>query len=172
MSEERLTPEQVTGLVDAAQNGAAHVADLAILRLCIEVRKSWAERDSLRARVAALEQRVQELEGQRGERKGIPARCADCGIPAPEGAHVLCIVNGEDVAVVAQEGELLSQIRGRALEQTKNTGRPPEEWEIRSARGWLLSPQLRLAPEHYRGRHLRIDDDNRLFLLLRVGFGG
>jgi hypothetical protein len=98
--------------------------------------------------------------------------CPDCGIPAPEGPHVLLIVNGEDVAVVGEVGELLSQIRGRALEDTKNTGRAPEGWDIRSATGRYLDPGLRLTPEHYLGRHLTIDGDSRLFLTPRVGFGG
>jgi hypothetical protein len=133
--------------------------------LISDLRQARAERERWR-------EEAERLRGGREKPKpGLP-RCPDCGIPAPEGAHVLIIVNGEDVAVPVAAGESLSHARALALQQTKNTGRPPEEWEIRSATGRLLDPWARLGPEHYKGRHVWIDGDGRLFLTLRIGFGG
>jgi hypothetical protein len=154
------------GEVDSARAGAAREVN-GIAEVCDRLRTEKAE---LRAARDALRAEVERLRGDR-KKPGLP-RCADCGIPAPEGAHVLIIVNGEDVAVPVAVGESLSHARERALQQTKNTGRPPEEWEIRSATGRLLDPWARLGPEHYRGRHVWIDGDGRLFLTLRIGFGG
>jgi hypothetical protein len=161
-----VTEETLTGLLESAAGQGW------VLLEGEEMEALAASLRSARARVAALEGEVERLRGDRKKTKSGLPRCPDCGIPAPEGAHVLIIVNGEDVAAPVAVGESLSHARARALQQTKNTGRPPEEWEIRSAKGRLLEPWALLNPEHYKGRHVWIDGDGRLFLTLRIGFGG
>ena len=53
----------------------------------------------------------------------------------------------------------------RALKGSGNTGRPPEEWEVRNMDGVLLERSR--TPEE-----LCLNDGTRLFLSLRVGAGG
>jgi hypothetical protein len=75
------------------------------------------------------------------------------------------IINGEDVWVKTNFHAPLHAARAKALAESHNTGRPPEEWEIRSEAGVLLDPAT--TPEA-----LQLKDSTRLFLTLKVGAGG
>jgi hypothetical protein len=78
---------------------------------------------------------------------------------------ILFIVNGEDVIVHAELAEPLAAARNKALAETRNTGRPPDEWEVRDETGVLLDPSLPMTDFQFR-------PGVRLFLSLRVGAGG
>ena len=75
------------------------------------------------------------------------------------------IINGQDWPVEANAKAPLRSAVQRALAASQNTGRPPEEWEVRTAQGVLLetSPSL---------EDLGLVEGTRLFLGLRVGAGG
>jgi len=80
---------------------------------------------------------------------------------------VLFIVSGEDARVPFVTGDLLWELRDTVLKQTRNTGRPPEDWEVRLETGRELDPLAsvnELVPEGQRSI--------RLFLSLRCGVGG
>lgn len=84
---------------------------------------------------------------------------------AQDKVSITFIVNGEDVLVDANPASPLHALRNKALAMSKNTGRPPDEWEIRDQRGILLSPEQSVESFHF-------SDGVRLFLTLRVGAGG
>lgn len=78
----------------------------------------------------------------------------------------LCfIINGEDVLVHVGREESLAVGREKALAKSHNTGRPAPEWEIRDERGVLL-------PGEPKAETFDFKDGQRLFLTLKVGFGG
>lgn len=78
---------------------------------------------------------------------------------------IVFVVNGEDVTVTANSHEPLGAARNKALAVSKNTGRPPEEWEIRNAEGTPLDPGQKIMLFGFGPRV-------RLFLTLKVGAGG
>ena len=76
---------------------------------------------------------------------------------------VIFIINGEDQLTEVFANRPIGEAAARALMLSHNTGRPPEEWEIRSETGHLLDskeppPDLAHFP--------------RYFLTLRCGVGG
>jgi len=75
------------------------------------------------------------------------------------------IINGEDAWVKTNPHAPLRAARAKALEESGNTGRPPDEWEIRNEAGVLLDPDA--TPES-----LDLKQNTRLFLTLKVGAGG
>jgi hypothetical protein len=75
------------------------------------------------------------------------------------------VVNGQPTQVSAHEEEVLSKVVETALEQTGNSGQPPENWELRNASGVELDLQKRV--EHY-----HFEPDTHLFLNLKAGVGG
>ena len=86
-------------------------------------------------------------------------------MPGKEKLTIVFIVNGEDVPVEASVHAPLLAARNKALADSHNTGRPPEEWEIRDERGELLPPDRKVEAFNFADRV-------RLFLTLRVGAGG
>ncbi len=71
-------------------------------------------------------------------------------------------MNGEDVLITPGDSETLRDARDRALAESRNTGRPVAEWEVRGDSGALLdlaSPALAMA-------------DKRAFITLHVGHLG
>ena len=75
------------------------------------------------------------------------------------------IINGQDyLSRVDPRLPLLIAVQ-QVLKESGNTGRPPEEWEVRDSAGVLLETSL--TPEH-----LNLTDGARLFLSLKVGAGG
>jgi len=75
------------------------------------------------------------------------------------------IINGEDCKVVTDPTAPLKLAVAQALRESGNTGRPPEEWEVRDVHGVLLE-QPRTPKE------LQLHEGARLFLSLKVGAGG
>ena len=86
-------------------------------------------------------------------------------MPGKEKITIIFIVNGEDVPVDASVHAPLLAARNKALADSHNTGRPPEEWEVRDERGVLLPPEQKVETFNF-------PDRVRLFLTLRVGAGG
>jgi hypothetical protein len=78
---------------------------------------------------------------------------------------ILFIVNGEDVPVDAQLEATLATARDQALIVSRNTSRPPHEWEVRDQKG------VQLPVEHSVGS-FRFPPHVKLFLSLKVGAGG
>ena len=79
--------------------------------------------------------------------------------------HIAVIVNGQATVVDANVDAPLGTIIPRALEQTGNTGQPPENWELRDAQGTLLDTSKKIASFNF-------PPDVRLFLNLKAGVGG
>ena len=75
------------------------------------------------------------------------------------------IVNGQATVVEANLNAPLGTIIPRALEQTGNTGQPPENWELRDAQGTLLDTSQKIGSFHF-------PPDVQLFLNLKAGVGG
>lgn len=80
-------------------------------------------------------------------------------------AEILFIVNGEDVWVQIEKQATLAEARDKALVESRNSGRPLEDWEIREESGVLLQPARVIE-------YLNFVPGVRLFLTLRVGVGG
>jgi hypothetical protein len=83
----------------------------------------------------------------------------------PNSFSIVFIVNGQDVPLEVNPHEPLHAARNQALAKSHNTGRPPDEWEIRDERGNLLDPGARIESFNF-------GSGVRLFLTLRVGAGG
>jgi hypothetical protein len=75
------------------------------------------------------------------------------------------VVNGAPTVVEANLNAPLKSIIGKALEQTGNTGQPPDNWELRDAAGTVLDLDAKIGTFGF-------DSDTRLFLNLRAGVGG
>lgn len=78
---------------------------------------------------------------------------------------IIFIVNGQDVEIDANVHTPLSAARDQALSKSNNTGRPPEEWEVRTEAGVLLDASLKIESFGF-------TSGVRLFLTLKVGAGG
>lgn len=76
------------------------------------------------------------------------------------------IVNGEEVHVEAAPEDYLHVVVLHVLEKSKNTGRPPEEWELRKEDGTPI-PDLKLPVYKY-----NLVNFTKLYLSLKVGAGG
>lgn len=82
--------------------------------------------------------------------------------------HKIClvfIINGVDISIEVNLDAPLIEAVQRVLEESNNTGRPPEEWEVRNVDGVLL--EMNRTP-----KELILQEGARLFLSLRVGAGG
>ena len=75
------------------------------------------------------------------------------------------IINGEDVTVEVTENQKLHVGRDKALRDSGNTGRPVDEWEIRTEGGIVLSPDASVSGSG-------LVNGSRLLLSLRVAAGG
>jgi hypothetical protein len=78
---------------------------------------------------------------------------------------IIFIINGQDYPIEANVHAPLMEAVQRALAESNNTGRSPDEWEVRDASGVLL--ETNRTP-----KDLGLQDGVRLFLSLRVGAGG
>lgn len=85
-----------------------------------------------------------------------------------DGEHkvtLIFIINGENFSVQTNVNEPLKAAVQRALSESGNSGRPPDEWEVRDSSGVLLETGRKV-------KELGLKDGTRLFLSLRVGAGG
>ena len=80
-------------------------------------------------------------------------------------ATLVFIINGVDYPVHVNFEAPLAIAVERALVESHNTGRPPDEWEVRNAAGVLLEKDRTIED-------LGLKNGARLFLSLRVGAGG
>lgn len=84
----------------------------------------------------------------------------------PENKFVIAvIVNGQLTSVEANVHAPLDTIIPRALQQTGNTGQPPDNWELRDAQGSLLDTSKKISSFNFAS-------DIQLFLNLKAGIGG
>jgi hypothetical protein len=75
------------------------------------------------------------------------------------------IVNGQHTEVTASQRHALSSLIPGALDQTGNTGRAPENWELRDPAGTLLDTTKRISAFGF-------GEGARLYLNPRAGVGG
>lgn len=75
------------------------------------------------------------------------------------------IVNGQPTGVEANLNAPLHTIVPKALEQTGNTGQPPENWELRDSAGNLLDGSRKIETFGF-------EPGTHLFLNLKAGIGG
>jgi len=79
--------------------------------------------------------------------------------------QIVFIIHGEDVPIDYVGWMSLGTARLLAVTESHNTGRPPEEWELRDERGVRLDPNRKVGSCGFRDRE-------RLFLSLEIGVGG
>ena len=82
-----------------------------------------------------------------------------------EKLKIAVVVNGTVALVEANPHAPLHTVIPRALEETGNSGQPPENWELRDAAGTLLDTSKKIEDFHFPA-------DVRLFLSLKAGVGG
>jgi len=75
------------------------------------------------------------------------------------------VVNGQPTEIVANEEAPLLVVVEKALQQTGNTGQPPENWELRNASGVELDIHKKVEDFHF-------EPHTQLFLNLKAGVGG
>ncbi len=78
---------------------------------------------------------------------------------------ITVVVNGQPTTVEANPEAPLHTIIPKALEQTANTGQPPDNWDLRDANGTLLDPAKKIEDYGF-------PSNVTLFLNLRAGVGG
>jgi hypothetical protein len=78
---------------------------------------------------------------------------------------IIFIINGVDYRVAVNTEVPLAVAVEKALDESRNTGRPPDQWEVRNSSGVLLENDRSIED-------LGLKDGTRLFLTLRVGAGG
>jgi hypothetical protein len=86
-------------------------------------------------------------------------------MPSENKLQLVIVVNGSPTTVEANIHAPLHTIVPKALEQTGNTGQPPENWELRDAAGVELDLQRKIETFNFA-------PDTKLFLNLRAGVGG
>jgi len=79
--------------------------------------------------------------------------------------RLIFIINGQDYPIEANTQAPLIEAVQRALAESDNMGRSPDEWEVRDASGVLLEKNR--SPND-----LGLIEGVRLFLSLSVGAGG
>jgi hypothetical protein len=79
--------------------------------------------------------------------------------------ELVIVVNGTPTLVEANSNAPLHTVIPRALDQTGNSGQPPENWELRDAAGTLLDANKKVEDFDF-------PPDVRLFLSLKAGVGG
>ncbi|MEJ7791964.1 MAG: DUF2604 domain-containing protein [Gaiellaceae bacterium] len=83
----------------------------------------------------------------------------------PNKIDVTVVVNGSPVVVEANQNAPLHTVISKALQQTGNSGQPPENWELRDAAGTLLDGSKKIEDFGFPA-------DVRVFLSLKAGVGG
>jgi hypothetical protein len=85
--------------------------------------------------------------------------------PKPNKIELTVIVNGAPTVVEANENAPLRQALEKALAQTKNTGQPIDQWELRDATGVELPLDQKIGAFNFVA-------GTQLFLNLKAGVGG
>ncbi len=79
--------------------------------------------------------------------------------------NIIFIIGGEEVTVPANPNAPLQAARNKALEMAEETGREPDEWEIKDDSGNVLDPTVKV-------KNLGLKDGAKLFLGPKVSGGG
>jgi hypothetical protein len=82
-----------------------------------------------------------------------------------EKLELTVVVNGQPTQIAANEEAPLLTVVEKALEQTGNTGQPPDNWELRNASGVELDLHKKVEDYHF-------EPHTQLFLNLKAGVGG
>ncbi len=83
----------------------------------------------------------------------------------PHKIKITVVVNGTPAVIDANPEAPLRTVIPRALEETHNTGQPPENWELRDTSGSLLDLDQKIEA-------FKFPPDVRSFLNLKAGVGG
>jgi hypothetical protein len=83
----------------------------------------------------------------------------------PKKETITIVVASTPTEVTRNENAPLGSIIEKALEQTGNTGQPPENWELKDKAGNILDLKMKIKDYHF-------PDDVLLFLSLKAGIGG
>jgi len=75
------------------------------------------------------------------------------------------IVNGVSTEVDANLNAPLHTIIPKALQQTNNTGQPPDKWELKDENGSVLDVSKKIEEFNF-------PEGTKLFLSLKAGVGG
>ena len=75
------------------------------------------------------------------------------------------VVASTPTEVTRNENAPLGSVIEKALEQTKNVGQPPENWELKDQSGTVLDLNRKIKDYNF-------PDDVVLFLSLKAGIGG
>jgi len=75
------------------------------------------------------------------------------------------VVASTPTEVTRNENAPLGSVVQKALEQTKNVGQPPENWELKDQAGNVLDLNKKI-------KDFNFPDDVVLFLSLKAGIGG
>ena len=86
-------------------------------------------------------------------------------MPSAKKVSVTVVVSGKDTAVEIPEDSPLSAVIPKALEQTGNSGRPPQDWELKDAQGNILDLDKRVGDYNF-------SKETPIFLSLKAGVGG
>ncbi|WP_028350611.1 DUF2604 domain-containing protein [Bradyrhizobium murdochi] len=78
---------------------------------------------------------------------------------------ITMVVNGQPVVIKAVEQQPLHVVCQKALEDTKNLGQPPENWEIKNEAGELLDQNKKVG-------EFGFGEEVTLFLSLKAGVAG
>jgi hypothetical protein len=83
----------------------------------------------------------------------------------PQTVELTVVVNGQPTQVAAHDEAPLLTVVEKALQQTGNSGQPPENWELRNASGVELDVHKKVEDYHF-------EPGTQLFLNLKAGVGG
>ncbi len=86
-------------------------------------------------------------------------------MPGPEDIALVVVINGQPFPVQANPHGPLLTVVAKALEESKNTGQPPDNWEMRDEAGALLDLTKKVGDFHFAV-------GAKLFLSLKAGVGG
>jgi hypothetical protein len=88
--------------------------------------------------------------------------------PAEDEVLLVFIINGQDVPVRMDPDAMVETVKAKALTDSGNTGRPPEDWELRDING----VRIEKVKDGYTLGEMNWVEGTRLFLSLKVGAGG
>lgn len=83
----------------------------------------------------------------------------------PKKETLTIVVASTPTEVTRNENAPLGSVIEKALEQTKNVGQPPENWELKDKTGNVLDLNKKIKDYSF-------PDDVVLFLSLKAGIGG
>jgi hypothetical protein len=83
----------------------------------------------------------------------------------PTKQTITIVVASTPTEVTRNENAPLGSVVAKALEQTKNVGQPPDNWELKDQAGNILDLTKKIRDFHF-------PEDVVLFLSLKAGIGG